>query len=135
MDARLRLKQHLAALSRVEKILLVLGVVVGAMGLLLLYFKNPSSDSIFPPCPTESLMGFYCPGCGTLRALHALLHGEFLEALSQNVLAVLVIPVLVLLVIFPERFRSPVWPLSLLVVFILYAILRNTETFCFLAPH
>ena len=36
---------------------------------------------------------------------------------------------------FPKYFRKPIVPAAMLVIFILYAILRNTETFSFLAPH
>ena len=95
---------------------------IGAIAVLaLLCFFDPSTSAIFPPCPTNALTKLHCPGCGTLRAMHALLHGDVKEALSQNILAV--------------NFRKPIVPAAMLVIFILYAILRNTETFSFLAPH
>jgi hypothetical protein len=40
------------------------------------------------------LTGLYCPGCGTLRALHQLLHGQILLALALNPLAMLALPFL-----------------------------------------
>jgi hypothetical protein len=36
----------------------------------------------------------YCPGCGTLRALHQLLHGHLLEAFGLNPLMMLSLPFL-----------------------------------------
>ena len=38
-------------------------------------------------------MGFYCPGCGGLRAVHDLTHGDVGAALSSNILVTLLIPV------------------------------------------
>lgn len=109
---------------------------IGAIAVLaLLCFFDPSSSAIFPPCPTNALTSLYCPGCGTLRAMHALLHGDVKEALSQNILAVIFIPILPAIYFFPKYFRKPIVPAAMLVIFILYAILRNTETFSFLAPH
>ncbi len=109
---------------------------IGAIAVLaLLCFFDPSTSVIFPPCPTNALTSLYCPGCGTLRAMHALLHGDLKEALSQNILAVIFIPILPAIYFFPKYFRKPIVPAAMLVIFILYAILRNTETFSFLAPH
>lgn len=109
---------------------------IGAIAVLaLLCFFDPSTSAIFPPCPTNALTSLYCPGCGTLRAMHALLHGDLKEALSQNILAVIFIPILPAIYFFPKYFRKPIVPAAMLVIFILYAILRNTETFSFLAPH
>ena len=109
---------------------------IGAIAVLaLLCFFDPSTSAIFPPCPTNALTKLHCPGCGTLRAMHALLHGDVKEALSQNILAVIFIPILPAICFFPKYFRKPIVPAAMLVIFILYAILRNTETFSFLAPH
>ena len=96
----------------------------GIAVLVLLSFFDPSSSAIFPPCPTNALTNLHCPGCGTLRAMHA-----------QNILAVIFIPILPAIYFFPKYFRKPIVPAAMLVIFILYAILRNTETFSFLAPH
>lgn len=109
---------------------------IGAIAVLaLLCFFDPSTSAIFPPCPTNALTNLHCPGCGTLRAMYALLHGDLKEALSQNILAVIFIPILPAMYFFPKYFKKPIVPAAMLVIFILYAILRNTETFSFLAPH
>ncbi|MBE6825145.1 MAG: DUF2752 domain-containing protein [Ruminococcaceae bacterium] len=39
---------------------------------------------LFPPCPSYTLLHFSCPGCGTTRAVTALLHGDILLSLRQN---------------------------------------------------
>lgn len=48
-----------------------------------------AADSLLPACPFHALTGLYCPGCGTTRALHALLHGDPLQAWRMNALAML----------------------------------------------
>ncbi|MGW7293821.1 DUF2752 domain-containing protein [Streptomyces xiamenensis] len=47
----------------------------------------PSSP--YPACPLPALTGWQCPGCGGLRAAHALAHGRVGEALASNALVVL----------------------------------------------
>ena len=62
--------------------------------LAILFTFNPADQGLFPPCPFRALTGFHCPGCGTLRGLHQLLHGHLLEALSFNPLMMLFLPLL-----------------------------------------
>lgn len=52
---------------------------------LIYYFFNPS-EYFFPPCTFYQTTGWYCPGCGSQRAFHALLHGNFLMAFQYNLL-------------------------------------------------
>ena len=59
-----------------------------------LYFVDPRVAGNYPACPFLLLTGCYCPGCGTLRALHRLLHGDVGSALGYNPLAVLMLPFL-----------------------------------------
>lgn len=40
-----------------------------------------------PVCPTKLLFGIDCPGCGTLRMLYSLLHGNVAAAVKFNALA------------------------------------------------
>lgn len=44
-----------------------------------------------PPCPTKTLFGIVCPGCGTARMVHSLLHGDLRAALSYNAVGLLVL--------------------------------------------
>ena len=52
-------------------------------------------SGFFPGCPFRLLTGFTCPGCGTTRALHQILHGHFDTAFTLNpLLLLLAIPFL-----------------------------------------
>ena len=64
-------------------------------GVAALYAFDPRNPGIYPVCPFLFLTGCYCPGCGTLRALHRLLHGDIATALGYNPLAVLSLPFIV----------------------------------------
>lgn len=55
---------------------------------------DPAEPGHYPTCPFLLVTGYYCPGCGMLRAVHALLHGDVGEALSLNALVVAMLPVL-----------------------------------------
>jgi Protein of unknown function (DUF2752) len=45
---------------------------------------DPAVTAWFPSCPLYTLTGWLCPFCGSLRALHALLHGNVEAALRFN---------------------------------------------------
>jgi hypothetical protein len=45
---------------------------------------DPALTAWFPSCPLYTLTGWLCPFCGSLRALHALLHGNVVAALRFN---------------------------------------------------
>jgi len=61
-------------------------------GLLFYFLFNPESNSFLLKCPFKIFTGFDCPGCGSQRALHSLLHGEFQNAFSYNPLFIIAIP-------------------------------------------
>lgn len=60
--------------------------------------------ALFPPCPFHLLTGLDCPGCGSTRALRALLHGRFLQAMDFNLLT---IPALLILALGFSQHVSP----------------------------
>ena len=59
-----------------------------------LYAVNPSQWSPWLQCPFHAVTGLDCPGCGTVRALHQLLHGHVLAALRLNALSMSLLPFL-----------------------------------------
>jgi hypothetical protein len=59
-----------------------------------LFFFEPGKSGFFPGCPFRFLTGFTCPGCGTTRALHQILHGHIFTAFTLNPLLLLSIPFL-----------------------------------------
>ena len=73
----------------------ILSIGVGVaivVALLLLFFFNPETTSIYPRCPSRLLTGYQCAGCGSLRATHALLHGRLLQAWHYNPILFLGMP-------------------------------------------
>ena len=63
----------------------------------LLYAFEPGTDLHFLACPTFTLTGLYCPGCGSTRAVHHLLHGRWGQAFSANALLLVGVPAIALL--------------------------------------
>lgn len=55
---------------------------------------DPEQPGNYPTCPFLALTGLWCPGCGALRALHALSHGDLGTAIDRNVLTVAAVPLL-----------------------------------------
>ena len=65
-----------------------------AAGLALVYLFDPRSVGWYPVCPFFGLTGWHCPGCGTLRALHQLTHGNLAAAFGYNLYSMLALPAL-----------------------------------------
>ena len=66
---------------------LYLALLAAACALLLLV-DDPSRSGWLPECLFYKTTGYLCYGCGSTRALHALLHGHWLDSLRYNVLLV-----------------------------------------------
>lgn len=71
------------------------GVALATTAAVTLSVFDPATSGVFPPCPIRYLTGWYCPGCGSLRALHQLLHGNLRAAWALNPLTVILLPFLV----------------------------------------
>jgi hypothetical protein len=63
-----------------------------AAGFLYLYFVDPLTSLFAPPCLFTTIFGGRCPGCSSLRALHALAHGDLKAAVEFNAPMVYVLP-------------------------------------------
>ncbi len=124
--------------------------VAGILALAYVFIFDPSRQTIFfIPCYFLQYTGLYCPGCGNTRALHALLHLHFLEALDHNLIfpfiATGILYLLVgeyLNVLVGRRIlwlpkKVPLWIVILLVLFVaIFTVLRNLPflPFSWLAP-
>lgn len=117
---------------------LSLGLLVLAAAALLaaiLFFFNPGQHGFYPFCLFYRMTGLQCPGCGSLRALHQLLHGNILEALRLNALLTLSLPFFVWLTVRslaplfgfqPIRLTvKPGWLWTGLAIVAAFGILRN----------
>lgn len=107
---------------------------------LVLRFVDPNGPSPLPMCPTRLLFGVDCPGCGGLRATHALANGDIPTALDNNLLFVILVPLLVAGWIlwmvrawkgrWPDPARViPRWqralPMVVAIVLLVFGIIRN----------
>jgi hypothetical protein len=111
-------------------------LVVAGVGLALLCVFDPATSGIFPPCPFRYLTGWYCPGCGSLRAMHQLLHGNLREAWALNPMAVLLLPFVSYGLVsealrefrgrgLPQPFLPAIWIRGLCAAVLLFGIARN----------
>lgn len=84
-------------------------VAVAAMagaGVWLLRMFDPNAPgNVFLPCLFRQFTGWYCPGCGTTRALHALVHGDPAEALAMNPLLAVLAPGLLVVALHGMGYR------------------------------
>jgi hypothetical protein len=132
----------------VGRVKALVAAVVVATATVYLYAVKPTDSSLYPRCILHSLTGLNCPGCGTTRAVHALLHGDLRQALAYNVVFILLLPLFLALAarvwwaaLRGRRVagpRMPRWAIrTLLVVVFGFGILRNVGYYPFtlLAPH
>jgi hypothetical protein len=62
-------------------------------GLVVLFLLDPATTrGLYPVCVFHEATGLQCPGCGTLRALHQLTHGNFAAAWGLNPFVVSLLP-------------------------------------------
>ena len=117
-----------------------------AIGIVLFEF-NPSHYGFYPRCWLYTSTGIYCPGCGSLRAMHQLTHGHLATALRCNLLLTLSVPFAAIFVMryawcwtagkpLPTLAIRPRWIKALVVVLVLFTILRNIPCapFTYLVP-
>jgi Protein of unknown function (DUF2752) len=109
-----------------------------------LYVIEPAKVTFLPLCPFRALTGFQCPGCGTTRALHQLLHGNLVAAFELNPLLILSLPFLLYatlrFTILVMRGRpiarntlSPKYILTIFGVVLFFWIFRNTPFYPFVS--
>jgi hypothetical protein len=105
---------------------------------------DPNVAGHYPTCPFLAITGWYCPGCGALRAVHALAHGDLMTALARNPFAVVALGYLVLSWVLwldrtargrPRRWLAPPWVLyGVLAAILMFWVLRNVPGWTWLSP-
>jgi Protein of unknown function (DUF2752) len=107
-------------------------LLAGALGYIGLVDPH-KPDSIFPLCPFRLLTGLNCPGCGALRMIHDVLHGQIAAAINDNVVLLVGIPLLAGWVLLRRRHRK--LPLTLpaaaavMVTLVGWTVVRNLPGF------
>ena len=122
-------------------------LVAGGLGLATaaLHLRDPHQQGTWGFCPSAAL-GFWCPGCGGLRAVNDLSNLRVLDAASSNLLFVASLPLIAWIF---YRWTSGRWTgrtwdpseramtataVGLIVAMVVFTILRNTAAGSWLAP-
>lgn len=111
-------------------------IIVIAAAIAVFYFMvDPATCTWIPKCAFHEITGYDCPGCGSQRMLHALLHGDFLSAWNANAFILCATPLL-LLMLWSAAFRtraprlyaflnSPLMIVAITVALLLWTLFRN----------
>lgn len=116
-----------------QLLILLAGGLVLFCGAILFCF-DPTQYHFYPTCIFHQVTGLLCPGCGSLRALHQLLHGHPVVAFQFNPLLVAALPLLAAFGLWhrlgkprsqPDPWRRfyPLWILGILCL--LFSVWRN----------
>ncbi|MGB8131597.1 MAG: DUF2752 domain-containing protein [Candidatus Angelobacter sp.] len=114
---------------------IAIATVLGGLGIV--YRFPPTEYSFYPRCPIYLTTHWLCPGCGSTRALHSLLHFDIQSALHYNALFTLLFPLACLWLGFIayrtlryDQFPNLAFPRSvavgLAVTVVVFTVARNT---------
>jgi hypothetical protein len=119
---------------------------LGFLGAAVFFWFDPTQVQFYPVCYFHQATGLLCPGCGSLRALHQILHGHLSAAFHYNPLLICALPFLAWVGLrlllrrlagepVAHRFRA-IWLWSGLALALVFGILRNLPypPFAWLAP-
>lgn len=103
-----------------------------------LHLRDPNRQCSWGICPFSWATGLDCPGCGALRAVHALTDLDLVAAASSNLVLVATVPLLVALWAgwARQQWRGSAEPMVsprtrlrigavVIVVLVVFAVLRN----------
>lgn len=75
-------------------------ITVAIAAVILLYFIYDPAVSVWAPkCVFHAITGYDCPGCGSQRMIHALLHGDIAQAWHANAFLLCASPWLALMAV------------------------------------
>lgn len=86
---------------RIKLLLLIAVVAVIAV----IYAVVDPAERFMPKCLVHELTGYQCPGCGSQRMLHALLHGDLQSAWHFNPALLVSLPLILAMVVL-EIYRT-----------------------------
>ncbi|MEM9506058.1 MAG: DUF2752 domain-containing protein [Cyanobacteria bacterium P01_E01_bin.35] len=129
-----------------KKIQLIAIYFLCSLGILILYYFNPAdSNNIYPPSLSREWGEYYCPGCGMMRALHQLLHGNWQLALRLNPLLIICLPYFFYWIVpyflryfyqinlYTIKFKNQ-QIFIIAMIFTIYGFLRNVPSLWWLVP-
>lgn len=112
----------------------VAAVLAAAAFVCVIFVFDPLTSGIYPRCPSKLLTGFDCPGCGSTRALHALLHLRWAGAWRYNAAVFFALPLMALYLVGPRLPRrnvlnrlahDPRLSWAVVAAVVLWTVLRN----------
>jgi len=123
-------------IERAKIIPLLLAIIAAGGAALVLFFFAPERHAFYPRCLFHALTGLQCPGCGSLRAAHCLLHGDLAGAFQFNPLMVTLAPLITFWIGASairqatgrktwHPFGRPIWAWALLAIGVAFGIIRN----------
>ncbi len=123
-------------MPKVAKIAITICSGLGmALALAVLFVFNPAQCAFYPECQFHRWTGLLCPGCGGLRAMYELLHGQLALAFRFNPLFISVLPLLGAWVVRgmvrklknePAAFEiSLFWIWLVIAVVVMFGVVRN----------
>lgn len=120
---------------RRHPVLIAVALILAAGAIAVAYYLFEPSSGLYPRCAFKLATGLDCPGCGSQRALHALLHGDIAAAWHSNAMLLVGLPLVGLLLgARALRHRRPSLErmlnsqgiiLMLLAALVLWTIVRN----------
>lgn len=121
-----------------QRVFALLWLILTLAAIVPLFLFDPEQSRVFPPCPWHALTGLECPGCGSTRALHHLLHLRLSAAIGLNPLLLLYAPLLLRALAsntahvfrgqpFKPLRLAPTWIWLLLGVTLAFWVIRNTS--------
>ncbi len=127
-----------------------IAIGLGAGGLLavaVLFTFDPTRSAIYPVCLFHKFTGLNCPGCGSLRALHHLTHGELAAAFFCNPLLIIALVMMALALLLrlagqpgsrthASIFARPATIWAICAIVIIFGVLRNVPgpAFAWMSP-
>lgn len=131
--------------GRGRRLLLPAVYAVGTAAFLgVAHVVDPNVPGQYPTCPWLLLTGTWCPGCGTLRASHALTEGDLATAFARNPFTVLALAAMAVGWVayarrqwrgVPRTRAAPAWLLwALFWAILAFWVLRNVPGWTWLSP-